>query len=102
VLNKRSKLKNLNMFIWKELRLHALLFAMRGIMIILFPSASKFIVFLTLYLADYITSIYGISGYSTVRGKQERVGSRSIFNEINGIFFSSSQLGAKFLKNWCF
>ena len=102
VLKKRPIAKRSNMFIWNELRLHALIFASRAIFTIWFPYYSQLFVFLTMILADITTHFYGIPRISTVRGSHDKVGKRSITKEMYGIFFSMSQLGATLICSGCF
>ena len=92
-----------SMFIWNELRIHAMLFALRACFAILFLEYSKtinkhIIIFiislLTMIGADITTYYYGTEGISTVRGQQSKVGYRSIYKELSGAFFSISQFGA--------
>jgi hypothetical protein len=82
------------MFIWNELRIHAMLFALRACFAILFLEYSFIISLLTMIGADITTYYYGTEGVSTVRGQHSKVGYRSIYKELSGSFFSISQFGA--------
>lgn len=93
VLEKRIISKSMSMFIWEELRLHSLIFATRGCLCILFPDFRLPIVFLTMFMADYVTALYGTPNHSTVRGNHEYQ-TNSMIKLIFSNFFSISQLGA--------
>lgn len=102
VLSKRPVAKRMNMFIWEELRLHALVFSYRSLFCVIFPKYKYVWVILTMIFADLISDIYGTKGISTVRGRHEKVGSRSLFKELSGMFFSISQYGGTLICSGCF
>lgn len=102
VLERRPIESKLNMFIWNELRIHAMLFAYRGCFSILFPNYGFGISLLTMILADTTTYICGTPGISTVRGQQYKVGKRSVWKEMGGAFFSISQFGATIITTGLF
>ena len=97
VLSKRPVGHRMNMFIWNELRLHAILFSLRSIFILLYPEWCRIIVFATMIGADLATYTYGTTGISTVRGKHENIKRRNWKKTLSGAFFSSSQLAATVL-----
>lgn len=82
-----------SMFIWKELRLHSLIFGFRSCLCILSPQYAREVVFLTLISADIVTSRYGIPNVTTVRGNHD-ISKSSLKKLVYGMFFSTSQLGA--------
>ncbi len=92
VLEKRG-FHSLNMFIWKELRLHSLVFAYRGCFSILYPEWRVIFGFLTMFLADCITYKFGNSKITSVRGDHSKE-TNNLFKKTAQIFFSTSQLGA--------
>lgn len=94
VLRKRPVQSVTSMFIWEEMRWHALIFAFRSCFVLLFPDFGIPIVFLTLTAADVATFYHGTPGVSTVRGKQENIARRSPVKNFIGYFFSISQIGA--------
>jgi hypothetical protein len=97
VLSKRPTQVKGNMFIWEELRIHSLLFALRPCLGIIFPDYSYFFSYLTLILADVTTYYHGTNGISTVRGNHENINKRSMYKELIGSFFSVSQIGASII-----
>jgi hypothetical protein len=82
------------MFIWEELRIHALLFSWRACFGIIFPNYSEIISYITLILADLTTYKFGTTNISTVRGQINKVGTRNFVKEVSSAFFSISQFGA--------
>lgn len=97
VLSKRPVERRMNMFIWNELRLHAILFSLRSIGVILWPQHAVSITFATMMSADLATYLYGTPGVSTVRGKHTNIKKRKWTKTLSGVFFSSSQLAATIL-----
>ena len=102
VLNKRTTESKLSMFIWEELRLHAMIFSCRACFAILFPNYSYWFTVLAMMLADIVTKYFGTSGVSTVRGNHSKVGKRNIYKELYGSFFSISQMGASIITSGLF
>ena len=94
VLQKRPIENKLNMFIWEELRIHALLFSWRACYGIIYPNYTEIISYTTLILADLTTYKFGTPDISTVRGQNNKVGSRNLTKELATAFFSISQFGA--------
>jgi len=94
VLSKRPVENKLNMFIWEELRIHALLFSWRACFGIIFPRYTAVISYATLIMADLATYKFGTPNISTVRGQNNKVGSRNLTKELTTAFFSISQFGA--------
>jgi hypothetical protein len=102
VLSKRGTESKLSMFIWEELRLHALVFAWRACFAILFINYTQTITLLSMIFADIVSYYYGTSGVSTVRGKHENIVKRNIYKKISGSFFSMSQMGATVITSGIF
>lgn len=102
VLSKRPIQSKSSMFIWNELRLHALIFGFRSVLSILLPEFRIIWLFLTLISADVATHFYGTEGISTVRGNLENHGKRGIKKELLAAFFSTSQIGATLVVSGLF
>lgn len=94
VLDKRPVESRLTMFIWKEQRLHSLIFAWRACFAILFINYCYFFTFLAMICADITTFFYGTVGVSSIRGQHYKVGKRNMIKEFFTAFFSISQFGA--------
>lgn len=94
VLEYRQTESRLSMFIWKEMRLHSLIFAFRACFCILFMNYCQIITLFSMLCADYVTNKYGLIGVSSIRGQHINVGKRNIIIEFFTIFFSVSQFGA--------
>lgn len=86
-------ISKMSMFIWEELRIHSFIFGLRSAFIIIFPSLSIPIVFVTLILADVATHHYGNPHITTVRGNNN-MEKKSNVKKIYSMFFSTSQMGA--------
>ena len=102
VLPTRPVEKKSSMFIWNELRIHAMLFAYRACFVLLFPTFAFQISLATMALADLTSQRYGTAGVTTVRGRNEKVGSRSLAKELSAAFFSISQFGATVITTGAF
>jgi hypothetical protein len=94
VLPRRPIENRMSMFIWSELRLHAVIFSLRSCLVIIFPAFAVPIVALTLISADIATLYRGTPGVSTVRGKNTERHSQSWTKATSAAFFSISQIGA--------
>lgn len=94
VLEKRPVESRMAMFIWKEQRLHSLIFAWRACFAILFVNYCYLFTFLAMMGADVATFIYGTEGVSSIRGQHSKVGKRDTIKEFFTTFFSISQFGA--------
>ena len=94
VLEKHPGDSHMSMFIWKELRLHSLIFAYRACLCILFIDYAYIFTILTMVCADIATYYYGTLGVSNVRGRHEKFGNNGFIKELSTIFFSTSQIGA--------
>ena len=103
VLPRRRVQRHMAMFIWEELRLHAAVFAMRAILVILIldKKFAKLVVLGTMLAADLVTKKYGTEGVSTVRGLHSAK-TKSTFKILSGLFFSTSQLAATLICSGCF
>jgi len=86
-----------SMFIWRELRLHALLFSLRSVAVLWWPWAAQRCVVATMAAADLATRWCGEARVTTVRGDHDNMRRRSAAKLAAGAFFSSSQLGATLL-----
>jgi hypothetical protein len=102
VLRSRPVGHRMTMFIWNELRLHAVIFSLRSVLVLLYPGLATWWVLATLILADYATREYGSKGISTVRGKHENISRRGTLKFLTGALFSSSQLAGTFICLGCF
>lgn len=81
------------MFIWEELRLHSMVFAYRSCLSILIPNYRVFFVFLTMFLADVATFLFGNYDVTTIRGSHNKISSK-YYKKIASAFYSTSQFGA--------
>lgn len=102
VLSKRPTESKLSMFIWEELRIHALIFAWRACFIILFTEYSQTITLASMICADIATRYCGNPGVSTVRGKHSNIEKRGWIKRASGAFFSVSQMGATIITSGVF
>jgi hypothetical protein len=102
VLEYRQTESRLSMFIWKEMRLHSLIFAWRACFCILFVNYCQIITFIAILCADYVTNEYGTIGVSTIRGVHDNIDKRNFFKKVSGAFFSISQLGATAITSGIF
>ena len=102
VLDYRQPESRLSMFIWKEMRLHSLIFAYRACLCILFINYSQIITFTTMLCADYVTNEYGKIGVSSVRGLHDNINKRNLKKNLSAAFFSISQLGATAITSGIF
>jgi hypothetical protein len=102
VLEKRLVETRMTMFIWKEVRLHSLIFAYRACLSILFTDYCQIITLLAMISADIVTNNYGTLGVSSIRGQQNKFGKRSMMKELAGAFFSISQMGATIITSGIF
>ncbi len=91
----------MNMFIWEELRMHSMIFAYRACFCIIYPELAKYIIFVTMILADMVTHFVGDKNFTTVRGQHDK-NSSSFLKKIYGSFFSISQMGATAICSGCF
>lgn len=102
VLPRRHSESKSAMYIWEELRIHAMIFAFRGCLVIWFPDYGFPVSIGSMVLADITSHVYGSRNISTVRGEHSRHGSRSLIKECTAAFFSISQIGATVITSGLF
>jgi len=94
VLDFKSISYHSSAFIWREYRIHSMLFAYRAIFIILFKSPI-IISFFTMILADIATYYYGTPNITTVRFKNHD--KKTPVDKLKIYYFVTSQIGATLL-----
>lgn len=67
VLPKKRPNGSMGLFIWKEMRLHVLVFSSRGMLSAVFPEYGPVICLATMVAADTATYFYGTRGVTTLR-----------------------------------
>ena len=92
VLPKKKTNGTMGLFIWKEMRLHVLIFSTRGIITGLFPKYAFFSCIGTMIIADIATYFHGTSGVTTVRSDHTQ--SATLLAKFIKCAYATSQFGA--------
>ena len=100
VLPKKKANGTMGLFIWKEMRLHVLIFSTRGIITGLFPEYAFFSCIGTMIAADIATYFYGTNGATTLRSDHTK-SSTLLEKFVKGIY-ATSQFGATIICSGLF